>query len=1053
MTNPAYSSYPYIYSNKGLAQRYAIDRLGQNQYWNTANSESRQENSIASRLGRHAVTQNGTNNVPLPGAVYKFAVLQGLGTADFRYAGAGAAIYRRSGETDGAFTQLVGYAPLSGQRFSASAYRPSNTSYPYIFFGDANAMLKDNGTLNPLQIWGIFAPTIPPTLEVLQYAIAVINNFQSSTGITFTNVGSPAFGNKSLGSTLGTPILSAPGLFLVSPLPTLIGIVSQSLIAVGTENNISVLSTTGTAFKAQFQNNHASTDPIVNGEVQGTINASTVGIVQKITSLDLGQIGGNITGNSDIINIGIQATPTANIASVSVVFDVADGSFTQAYYEYDFTSAQITQLAIFNGASMPIGSFTTFGEAGNEGHTWSNVAAWKIIITTNAGSGGISFTIGDFYLYGGYGPDVTGGVPYDYRYTYYNINTGDESGPSVVLVPGSFVSPVSQPVSISFTPSPDSQVTHVRIYRRGGTLPNQWLQVAQVPIGTTSFIDTLSDGQISSNNILNVDTAPPVTSTLVAPVNTTLSASVSVGSTIVQVANIANIFPNQVVTIDALTSNEETVIIRSISPVLSSIGAYFQLPHSSGATVQATTRTGTPVSIGTIAFDRAWLAGDPDNPNVLYYSDRFNPESFPLENTLDIGNPSDPIMGIVEWNGQLYVFTQTTIWNILGANTGTSVPLPYKTAAHHGLYAVDGWTETDGELWFVSEGGIYAFQGATDVYVSEQIEWIFTAQLISDTQPRAVVLMDPNKIGDCTMEYYQNEVYVCYTGLDGLRHRVIYSKVYKRWRNDDQPANCILLEDDTYKLMFGDVNGMIYQDRTGNFDDAGFSAGVQQFSPIPFNLQTAALDMGMPKNFKNFNELTLDIDTGGLPVTITLLFDYGLTYVPIGTVTTTGRQQVDFKINAGDGQLSLNVSLRLTASIASAVVNPITCYEAHIRATPEAELRQSYDSYLEDYGSPDWKIVKQVYVQYLAPDPAGITFNVFIGGGSTPRYSFNLPQALTRTSWRVRLPAAKGKIWRWVATSASDFRLYSDSRVEYKRVTQDLGYTTQPFQQQTPQQP
>jgi hypothetical protein len=246
---------------------------------------------------------------------------------------------------------------------------------------------------------------------------------------------------------------------------------------------------------------------------------------------------------------------------------------------------------------------------------------------------------------------------------------------------------------------------------------------------------------------------------------------------------------------------------------------------------------------------------------------------------------------------------------------------------------------------------------------------------------------------------------------------------------------------------------MIYKDRTGNFDDAGFINGIQQIAPFTLNLQTAALDMGMPKNFKNFNELTLDIDTGGLPCAVTLLFDYGFTSVPIGTVTTSGRQQVDFTINSGNGQLSLNVSLQITCTMNAIIGNPVTVYETHIRWTPEAELRKSIDTYLMDFGRPDYKIVKQVRIEYLALDPAGITFNCYTGGSSTPSYSFTVPQSLTRTSHRVRLPAVKAKIWRFVGSSPGDFRLYSDSRVEQKAINNSSDYTLSPFQQPAQTQP
>jgi hypothetical protein len=1078
MATPNYTTYPYLFTTKGVFQRYAIDRLPDHGMWNQDNTESRQENSIASRLGRMAITQDGTNNTPLsPANIHTLSRLKSLDGNAYRYAGAGTSIFRRVGNSNGPYTEMntpLGTSGMSGQRISVSPYRPNNTSFPYDFFADADQMLKDNGMFSLLELWGIFPPLQPPTLEVLGPLVVNIDDFGSAPSL-YTAAGfSGALSSTTVvNTTLGTAITTAPGIFTVTP-ASMVNIIANSQVSVGAESDIVVTSVTSTTFTAQFNLNHAASDTVNNSAISGTIVASSVASILRMMALDLSQFPGGAPANdSDFINIGLQLSSPLDFTSIQIIFDVGNGDFVSDTYSFSFPTFTEETVTVnlpppigtktyttvvtnfgsgFTEVPMQRGSFIPTGQAGNPGHTWANVNGWKIVFTTNA-TGGATVLVNDFFMYGGSGPDVTGNVAdYDYRITYFNLNTGDESGPSVILVNSSFVAPTSQAVLVEWIPSPDPQVTHTRVYRRGGSLPGLWLQVGQVPVGTNFLVDGLSDQDIADNNILNVDTAPPVTSTLAVPVNTTLTAPVAVGLQTVAVANIANLFPNQFVTLDSLTTSEETVIVSSVG--VGTITAFFQLPHSIGATVEASTQSGTPVNIGTIAFDRAWLAGDPNNPNILYYSDRFNPESFPLENFLEIGVPSDPIMGVLEWNGQLYVFTQTTVWNLLGAIGGT-VPLPYKTAAKHGLAATYGWCITEGELWYQSFGGIYSFQGSASEYASEPIEWVFTDQFISDTLQRSIVPQDPTQVSQTLMSYYQNEIYVSYVGTDGNRHRVIWHKIYKRWRNDDVPANAMIVEDDIYTLLFGDMAGMIYQDRVGNFDDAGFSSGVQQFAPISFNLQTAALDLGISKNFKVFNELTLDLDTAGLDVDITLLFDYGLTPVSLGTINTGagGRDQYQFNINEGDGQLSLNVSLQLTATIDSAIANPITVYEAYIRATPEAELRESFDSYIEDYGSPDWKIVKQGYFEYFAPDPAGIAFSCYIQGSSVPQYSFTLPQAVVRTSKRVRFPATKAQNWRWVATSSSPFRLYSDSRLEYKKITNDNSYQLRPLQQETATQP
>jgi hypothetical protein len=1054
MTSTAYQTVPYIFSSKGLVQRYAIDRMADHTLWNHDYAECRQENSVGSALGRHAITQNGVSNVPVSNlGVYQLAWLKGLAGNSFRYAAGtalvGGKLYRRFGLSDGAYSPVA--LNLSGGYFSASQYNPQNTGLPYIFFGDLAGMLKDDGSFGVgLQLWGIMPPYGVPVATVIPFEDLIIEGFTTTGGLGSSGFSGPLSIVPILNTTLGTIISSAPGEFTVTP-GNMTNIIPFAHLTVGSETDVIVQSTTPSSFTALFNSNHAATDVVSNSGVQGVVPAATSDAwISRAGPFDLSKYAsGAPVGSSDFINIGLQCD-LPFLVSATIQFDVGDGSFTQSYYTATIPTSQIS--GAYTAIATQIGSFQAIGQAGLAGHTWANVNAWRIVFDNTDSTDPATVTVSDFYIYGGSGPDVSGGgSPYDYRITYYNINTGNESAPSAVFVTQNEVSPVRQAVSVSWIGSIDPQVTHVRVYRRGGTLTAQWLQVAQVPIGTTTFIDTLSDSQIAANNILNIDTAPPVTSTLTVPVNTTLTANVSPGFNSASVASSANIFINQYITIDALTPNEETVFCASASP--GAFVADFQLPHTAGATVQASTVTGFPVNIGTIAFDRAWLAGDPNNPNVLYYSDRFNPESFPLENFLEIGVPSDPIMGIAEWNGQLYVLTQNTVWNILGAQGGT-VPLPYKTAAKHGLAAPLGFVVTEGEIWYQSYGGIYKFQGSVSVYASEQIEPVFTAQFIDDTVNRPVPLMDPNKISNTLMAFYQNEVYISYVGLDGKRHRVIYHKIYNRWRNDDAAANGMIVEEESsYRLLYGDLTGMVYQDRTGNFLDAGFSGSTQQFAPMGFNVQTACMDMGMPKNFKNFNELTLDIDTAGINVTVTLWFNHGQLAVPIATINSGTRNQISLEVNGGLGQLSLDVSLQLTATVQSAIASPVTVYEAHIRFEPEAELRMSYDSYLMDFGTPDYKIIKQFYVEYQALDSTGITFQCYIEGAPTPVFSFTVPQALVRSSFRCRVQATKAKIWRIVGTSPQPFRIYSDSRSEVKRVTQDLGYQIIPLQQPAATQP
>jgi hypothetical protein len=294
------------------------------------------------------------------------------------------------------------------------------------------------------------------------------------------------------------------------------------------------------------------------------------------------------------------------------------------------------------------------------------------------------------------------------------------------------------------------------------------------------------------------------------------------------------------------------------------------------------------------------------------------------------------------------------------------------------------------------------------------------------------------------MAFYKNEVFLAYMNKSGVVVRVILDLTAKTWRNDDVDATAMYFEEDTQSLIIGRNNGMVYQDRVGNFDQDINAANVVVMVPINVNIQTPAQDQSLPLNNKVYNELTIDVDFTGQQMDVALLFDDGITVLDLGTFTTNGRQRIPIPINEGEGQLSQNVALR----ISGAVIGPVHCFNWHIKAATEAEYRETFDSYYIKFGTDHFKIVKQCWVEYIAADPAGINFNVYLEGNmATPIFSFNLPQTLVRKTVRVRFPAFKGTIWRFIATSPSQFVMYGESFVEWKDTTVDSGYQKENFGQ------
>lgn len=1076
MPDPSYRWNPLIYKSRGLVARYAIDRCPPDTYFNVANAELLEENAIGSRMGRHLITQQGSANAALPSAVQTLARLKSLLGATYRYAVAGQQLWRRVGDADGQYTQLPvlpGNVLLSGKRVSSLVFRPNDSAVPYVFFADSNQMLKDNGLLTSAQQMGIFSPLYPfgaegsPQVFVLPFTYVLIDTFGNSPG-SYTVVNISSLNNFTAVSTTLTQGVS-PGFATVTVASTS-GMQVGMLLAVGTGSNKEtvVVTAVGTGnFSAVFANVHVNGESVTATGLLGTIAGGTTASISKAFTTPLDMIGGVPTNNADKFTLFMNISDVTQVKSITLLIDVADGSFTQGWYSASVpvpgTSAALVRLQI------AVGALAQNGVAGQPGHTLHNVAAWKIQWVMNAGSPNVQLSLLDFYLSGSGGPNVTGGVPYDYRYTWYNINTGTESNPCVTMVSGLFVSPQGQPVELvipKYAFPTDPQVTHAGIYRRGGTLGDNWRLLGYVPLpsateyfdppGTTALsyqldgsgnldiFDGIPDSLINSALLLSLTNDVPVTSALNVPLlDPTATAVTTPGNNTVtpSASAMAKIFPNQVVTIDENTSSQEDVIVQSVTAT--TFTAWFQATHSATAVLSATARQGTPVGIMVLAFGRAWFAGDPNNPDIIYYSSVDNVEAVPSQNFVEVGNPNDPVTGIFEFRGQVFAFTLSTVWQLQGANFASLVPSPLRTAAKHGMVVPFAFVETESEIWYLSQDGIYAFVGAASSYASEPIEWLWRSQANGPVVPA-----DPTQAASTSFAYFDNEVFISYRGLDALRHRLVWSQIYKRWRNDDATALDMLVERDTNKLLYSDTTGLIFQDRVGFYDDGGWVSGAQVVAPFSLAIQTPALDQSLPKNPKVYNEITFDIDTVGLALEASLIFDDGTTTFALGTLQTNARAQVDFNVNSGLGRLSRNICLLLTGQVNAPIVRPVTVFQGHYHSTVEAQLRKSFDTYFDKYGTDEWKFAKQGWFEYAASDPAGITMACYLDGSAVPSFSFTLPQSVSRTTLRVRFPVLKGRLWRWVGTSPSDFQIYGDTHIEIKGVTLDKGYQRQKIHEQ-----
>ena len=228
---------------------------------------------------------------------------------------------------------------------------------------------------------------------------------------------------------------------------------------------------------------------------------------------------------------------------------------------------------------------------------------------------------------------------------------------------------------------------------------------------------------------------------------------------------------------------------------------------------------------------------------------------------------------------------------------------------------------------------------------------------------------------------------------------------------------------------------MIHVDRVDIPYDQSSVSNIVSASAIPFSLQTPYDFNGMPERQKNYVDFTIDANTNGQDLSLTLLFDDGQNSVSLGTLNTTKRQKVNFPVLSELGYQAYKVSMKITGNLTSRVF----LYQAAIKAVPLAITRKSYDSYWMKFGIDEFKICKQLYVEYTASED--ITFSVYYDGSSTAAFSFTLSSAGgVRTAQRVRLPAVAFRMMRVAASSGGDCQIWEDSSFDWKPLVNGKGY-------------
>lgn len=177
------------------------------------------------------------------------------------------------------------------------------------------------------------------------------------------------------------------------------------------------------------------------------------------------------------------------------------------------------------GVPVRRGDFLRVGT--DETLDWSAVYGIVVFVKTTS-LDIIRIGLDDLYLTGGSGPDTSepGATKYDYRYTHWDPRTDAEGNPSPEFDDADEVDSLRQSVTITPPAYAGDAAMRQRIYRRGGSLNDDWYFVGENAGNGAAFVDDLSDLDIVAAGTLALDHDQPIT-TLDASGATVLNHPVS----------------------------------------------------------------------------------------------------------------------------------------------------------------------------------------------------------------------------------------------------------------------------------------------------------------------------------------------------------------------------------------------------------------------------------------------------------------------------------------------------------------------------------------------
>lgn len=424
-------------------------------YRKLTNVESIQEGSISGRNGVIPVDA-GYFTAPIH-SIYR--VKDAFNLTSTTLVGCGTTLYANGTELETGF---------SGESLSFAPYRPEKVNFPVIYVGDATKMKKvfyrKSESKWISQDIGIAPPPYPIAMDVSSITSTTYTSV--CTMSSMTNVDVHEFINQGIWTS------TIPAMKATATVAPGAGVtVFHALTSPATLHTIYFPVTTsdcdkGTSGKSKVEFFIKISDYTgISGLRLSLFHSDLVN--GYVFNFPMDEILSYMPGSGGMISQEVDTSPIEY--GWITVTDPYDGNQSQVWGVLDVpirsTTTITTTVNSWATVSIDRDKFVRVGQDASK--NWSNISGVLFEFTTTA-TASFQLQLYDLTLTKSPGLDSSAGMPYKWRYTYWNDELGIESNPCEEQA--GYTNAVNKIVRMSMLPSSDPQVTHVNLYRLGGTL-------------------------------------------------------------------------------------------------------------------------------------------------------------------------------------------------------------------------------------------------------------------------------------------------------------------------------------------------------------------------------------------------------------------------------------------------------------------------------------------------------------------------------------------------------------------------------------------------------